>query len=79
MSTYAADVRLDCLGLFCPMPILKTREALKAMLIGQTLEMVSDDPASETDMRAWATRAGHALLEIDKDGAVYRFVVRKTR
>jgi len=79
MSTYATDVRLDCLGLFCPMPILKTRDAMKAMLVGQTLEMVSDDPASEADMRAWATGAGQVLLEIAKDGAVYRFVVRKTR
>jgi tRNA 2-thiouridine synthesizing protein A len=74
-----ADRKLDCIGLFCPMPILKTRDAIKHMDIGQTLEMTSDDPASEADMRSWAARTGHELVEIDKDGAVFRFVVRKTR
>lgn len=75
----AADRTLDCMGLFCPVPILKTREALKAMAVGQVLEMTSDDPASEADMKSWTTRTGHALLEIEKNGAVFRFLVRKTR
>lgn len=74
-----ADQKLDCLGLFCPMPILKTRDAIKHLAVGQVLEMTSDDPASEADMISWAARTGHALLEVDKDGAVYRFLVRKTR
>jgi tRNA 2-thiouridine synthesizing protein A len=74
-----ADRKLDCIGLFCPMPILKTREALKAMTVGQMLEMTSDDPASEADMKSWTARTGHELLEIEKNGAVFRFVVRKTR
>ena len=74
-----ADQKLDCLGLFCPMPILKTRDSMKHMAVGQVLEMTSDDPASEADMISWAARTGHELLEIDRDGAVYRFLVRKTR
>jgi TusA-related sulfurtransferase len=76
---YIVDRTLDCVGLFCPMPILKTREAMKAMVVGQVLEMTSDDPASEADMRSWAARTGHELLGIDRNGAVFRFVVRKTR
>jgi tRNA 2-thiouridine synthesizing protein A len=75
----AADRKLDCVGLFCPMPILKTRDALKAMAVGQTLEMLSDDPASEADMKSWTARTGHELLEIERNGAVFRFIVRKTR
>jgi tRNA 2-thiouridine synthesizing protein A len=74
-----ADQKLDCLGLFCPMPVLKTRDAMKQMAVGQILEMTSDDPASEADMKSWAARTGHELLEIDKDGAAYRFLIRKTR
>ena len=75
----AADRKLDCVGLFCPMPILKTREAIKGLAVGQTLEMLSDDPASEADMTSWTARTGHELLEIEKNGAVFRFIVRKTR
>jgi tRNA 2-thiouridine synthesizing protein A len=74
-----ADRKLDCLGLFCPMPILKTRDAMKAMDMGQILEMLSDDPASEADMKSWTSRTGHDLVAIEKNGTVYRFIVRKTR
>ena len=73
------DRQIDCLGLFCPMPILKTREAMKTLLAGQVLEMLSDDPASDADMRSWSAKTGHELLEVERDGAVYRFLVRKTR
>jgi len=75
----AADHTLDCLGLFCPMPVLKTRDAMKQMAVGQVLEMTSDDPASEADMRSWVARTGHELLEIEKDAGIYRFLLRKTR
>lgn len=74
-----ADRTLDCLGLFCPMPIVKTREAMKSMAVGRILEMLSDDPASEPDMKSWARRTGNELVAVTKDGAVYRFLVRKTR
>ena len=60
------------------MPILKTREAMKMLGVGQVLEMVSDDPASDADMRSWSRKTGHELIEIDRDGAVYRFLIRKT-
>ncbi len=75
----AADRRLDCIGLYCPLPILRTREAIARMAAGEVLEMTSDDPASEADMKSWVARTGHELLEIDKHGAVFRFLVRKTR
>lgn len=59
------------------MPILKTREAIRGLAGGQLLEMLSDDPASEADMKSWVTRTGHELVSIDKNGAVFRFLVRK--
>ena len=73
------DESIDCIGLFCPMPIVKTREALTSMAVGQVLEMLSDDPASDADMKSWARRTGNELLAITRDGMVYRFLVRKVR
>ena len=61
------------------MPILKTRDALKQMTAGQVLEMTSDDPASEADMKSWSARTGHELLEVERHGTVFRFLVRKSR
>ncbi len=73
------DRQIDCTGLFCPMPIVKTREAMTQMAAGQVLAMLSDDPASDPDMRSWAQNTGHELLEVTRNGAVYRFVIRKSR
>lgn len=73
------DRQIDCIGLFCPMPIVKTREAIREMAVGQVLEMRSDDPASDADMKTWAERSGHELIGVSREGAVYRFLVRKTR
>ena len=73
------DRQIDCIGLFCPMPIVKTREAIREMTVGQVLEMHSDDPASDADMKTWAERSRHELIGVSREGAVYRFLVRKTR
>ena len=70
---------VDCIGLYCPMPIVRTREALLEMGIGQVLEMVADDPSVEGDMQTWSARSGHPIIEATRNGAVYRFLVRKAR
>ena len=74
-----ADKIIDCLGLFCPMPIVKTREALRHMDAAQILEVLSDDPGSVADMKSWSVRTGNDLVEMERNGAVFRFFVRKAR
>ena len=71
------DKKIDCIGLFCPMPIVKIREAVSGLGVGQLCEMLADDPGAEADMKAWARRSGHDLVEVTRDGGVFRFVVRK--
>ena len=73
------DRSIDCIGFFCPIPIVKTREAMGPMAVGQVLEMLSDDPSSVPDMKSWARRTGNELLDITKKGAGHRFLVRKVR
>jgi tRNA 2-thiouridine synthesizing protein A len=72
------DKQIDCIGLFCPLPIVMTRTAIEEMESGDVLEMLSDDPASDADMHTWARHTGHELLEMTRRGTVYRFLVRKT-
>ena len=44
---------LDCSGLNCPLPILKTKKAVDKLESGQILKMVSTDPGSCNDVEAW--------------------------
>ncbi len=79
MSEITIDAKLDCTGLLCPMPVVKTKKALKPLEIGQTLEMISTDAGATPDMQAWSRQTGHDLLSAEElDGGVYRFVIRKT-
>ena len=79
MSDYQISKKLDCSGMLCPMPVVKTKKAIKEMEIGEILEMISTDPGSIPDMEAWARQTRHDLLHSeDQGGNVFRFVIKKT-
>jgi tRNA 2-thiouridine synthesizing protein A len=73
----SVDQRLDCKGLNCPLPILKTKKALDGMTAGQVLEMTATDPGSKPDMEAFARRTGHELVEAKEADGVFTFYIRK--
>jgi tRNA 2-thiouridine synthesizing protein A len=74
-----ADQVLDCSGLSCPMPIIKTKKAIDALQIGQVLEMIATDPGSKSDMDAWTKKTGHALVGSSEEGGKFIFFIRKTK
>ena len=71
------DDRVDARGLSCPLPIVKTAQAIKNLGPGQVLEVLATDPGSVKDFAAWSKTTGHELIESSSDGAIYRFVIRK--
>jgi TusA-related sulfurtransferase len=74
-----ADATLDCIGLYCPMPIAHTANKLKELEKGQVLEILADDPGIEEDMPAWCKTTGNELLGIEEEGGQYRLYVRKSQ
>jgi len=69
---------LDCIGLYCPMPVIRTKQEMDKLAIGETLEVLADDPAAEEDLKAWAKRTGQKILEIEKTTEGLRFLIKKT-
>jgi tRNA 2-thiouridine synthesizing protein A len=69
--------QLDAQGLTCPMPIVKTAQAMRELASGELLEVLATDAGSVKDFAAWARSTGNALVESTVDGPVYRFVLRK--
>jgi len=74
-----ADHILDCIGLYCPMPILKTRQEMDKLGVGDILEVLADDPAAEPDIKSWAKRTGQKILMIEKTDEGLRFLIEKTK
>ena len=77
MTTLEIALRVDTKGLSCPMPIVKTAQAMKTLTSGQLLEVLATDPGSTKDFEAWARTTGNALVESGSDAGVFRFVLQK--
>jgi len=81
MNDITTDAELDCVGLYCPVPIAQTRAEIDRIGPGQVLKVTADDPAAEEDFPRWARRTGHEILrmekESDKGGAILTFYIKK--
>lgn len=65
--------------MYCPIPVLKVREELDKLSVGQVLEVLADDPAAEEDISRLAKRIGQEILDVSKDGSKLRFLLRKVK
>ncbi len=74
----AYDVELDCQGMLCPLPILKTKKVIDTMEIGKILKMLSTDAGSMNDMNAWTNQTGNELIYSTQNDGLYTYFVRKT-
>ena len=72
-----ADETLDCVGLYCPMPIVKTSQKIKGLKIGEVLEVVADDKGIKQDIPAWCRTTGHECLGIEEAGGEIKVYIRK--
>jgi tRNA 2-thiouridine synthesizing protein A len=71
------DLALDLSGLTCPMPLLKTKQALNRMETGQVLMVTATDPASERDFQAFSQQSGVPLLQAEKSDGKFTYWLRK--
>jgi tRNA 2-thiouridine synthesizing protein A len=70
------DETLDCRGLACPMPLLKTKKAISKMSSGQILEILGTDPGSRNDLPSFAKKSGHEFLGEKEDDGYIRFYMK---
>ena len=68
---------VDARGLSCPMPIVKTAQAIRALPAGAVIEVLATDAGSVKDFAAWTRTTGNVLIEQSADGGIFRFVVLK--
>lgn len=72
-----ADDTLDCIGLYCPMPIYNTAKKLEELKPGQVLEVLADDEGIKEDMPAWCKTTGNELVGLEEEEGQYKAYVRK--
>lgn len=77
MVTQSIDVVLDVTDLRCPMPLLKTKQALSSMEPGQTIQVISTDAGSQRDIPAFINLTSHSLLEREQIQEKFIFLIKK--
>ena len=70
---------LDCVGLYCPEPVFRTRQEIDKMVVGEILEVVADDPAAEEDIPRLVKRLEQQLVEMRKENDQFHFVIKKIK
>ena len=73
------DRTLDCIGLFCPEPVYRTRMELDDIRIGEILEVLADDPAAEADIRSLVKHLEQEIVDVSKDGNTVRILIKKVK
>ena len=77
--TVEPNETLDCSGMSCPMPILKTKKAIDKLQTGQVLKMIATDPGSVSDVNAWTRKTGHELVDSEQEDGKHIFFIKKTK
>jgi tRNA 2-thiouridine synthesizing protein A len=70
---------LDCVGLFCPEPVFRTRQELDKLDVGEVLEVIADDPAAEEDIPRLVKRLEQQLVEMHKEKDQFHFIIKKIK
>ena len=70
---------LDCVGLYCPEPVFRTRVELDQLEVGEVLEVLADDPAAEEDIQRLVKRLGHQLVKLEKENNTLRFFIKRVK
>jgi TusA-related sulfurtransferase len=78
MSEIAYELLIDARELKCPLPLLKTKQALKGMRPGQVLKVLATDKTTRESFTSYLKNSGDELLKIEEHGAeIHHYIRRK--
>ncbi|KGN67834.1 FAD-dependent oxidoreductase [Porphyromonas sp. COT-108 OH1349] len=77
-DTSATVMQVNACGLACPGPILKLKQSIDKINVGERLAIESTDPGFSRDAQAWCDTTGHTLIAKETKGGKFVVTVEKT-
>ncbi len=71
-----SDAQLDARGLLCPIPVIRTQDAVRTLAAGDVLEVIATDPGVLHDIPSWCRVHGHELLATSEENNEIRIRLR---
>jgi tRNA 2-thiouridine synthesizing protein A len=72
-----AEIKVDCIGKTCPVPLVETRKALRKAAPGDVVEVIGTHPASKKEIPMAVKALGLELLELIEEGDTWRIRIRR--
>lgn len=70
-------IKIDACGLQCPGPVMKLKQTIDTMQVGDQLEMIATDAGFSRDAQSWCNMTGNRLISNTSDKGKYTIVVEK--
>jgi len=72
-----AEIKVDCTGETCPVPLVETRKALRKAKEGDVVEVTGTHPASKKEIPMAVKALGLELVDVQEEGGVWRIRIRR--
>lgn len=76
-SEAVKTIKVDACGLQCPGPVLKLKQTIDGMQVGERLEMTATDAGFARDARAWCNSTGNSLISNVEERGKYTVIIEK--
>jgi tRNA 2-thiouridine synthesizing protein A len=72
-----AEIKVDCTGETCPVPLVETRKALRKAKEGDIVEVIGTHPASKKEIPMAVKSLGLELIDVQEEDGVWKIKIRK--
>ena len=72
-----SDIKVDCTGETCPVPLVETRKALRKAKEGDIVEVVGTHPSSKKEIPMAVKALGLELIDIQEKDGVWKIRIRR--
>jgi tRNA 2-thiouridine synthesizing protein A len=72
-----AEIKVDCRGETCPVPLVETRKALRKAKEGDIVEVIGTHPASKKEIPMAVKALGLELIGVQEEGGMWKIKIRK--
>jgi len=74
-----AEIKINCTGETCPVPLVETRKALRKAADGDVVEITGTHPSSKREIPMAVKALGFKLLGVEEDGDTWKIRIKKEK
>ena len=72
-----AEIKVDCIGETCPVPLVETRKALRKAKVGDVVEVIGTHPSSKKEIPMAVKALGLELIDIQEKDGVWKIRIQR--